>query len=243
MTAQPTLMLIADIAGYTKFMKFHQASLAHAQEIVARLLEVVIDAAGPSLKLAKLEGDAAFFYMPAPRNGQFDPALIAGHAAAIYRAFHMRAADLQLNTLCPCDGCQQSGNLKIKLVGHLGGVAMQKVKQMTELAGVDVIVVHRMLKNSVPVPEYLLMTKPVHAIVGSPLHEQAAPFALDLDDLGPTEAFYVDLSEFTHTVPAPQKLPPWRRLARHISLGLRTLPRELGFTKSCVGFRNVPDAH
>jgi hypothetical protein len=155
----------------------------------------------------------------------------------------MRAADLQLNTLCPCDGCQQSGNLKIKLVGHLGGVAMQKVKQMTELAGVDVIVVHRMLKNSVPVPEYLLMTKPVHAIVGSPLHEQAAPFALDLDDLGPTEAFYVDLSEFTHTVPAPQKLPPWRRLARHISLGLRTLPRELGFTKSCVGFRNVPDAH
>ena len=81
-------MLIADIAGYTKFMKFHQSSLAHAQETVARLLEVVIDAAGPSLRLAKLEGDAAFFYMPAPKDGTFDPALVAGHAAAIYRAFH-----------------------------------------------------------------------------------------------------------------------------------------------------------
>ena len=241
MDGQPTLMLIADIAGYTKFMKFHQSSLAHAQETVARLLEVVIDAAGPSLRLAKLEGDAAFFYMPAPKDGKFDPALVAGHAAAIYRAFHLRASDLRVNTLCPCDGCQQSGNLKIKLVGHLGGVAMQKVKNMTELAGVDVIVVHRMLKNAVPVPEYLLMTQPVHAMVGSPLHERAAPLRLDLDDIGPTEAYYLDLTEFTDALPPPRKLPPWRRLARHISLAVRTLPRELGLRKSCVGFRNVPD--
>jgi class 3 adenylate cyclase len=242
MTVQPTLMLIADIAGYTKFMKFHSASLAHAQEIVARLLEVVIDAAGPSLRLAKLEGDAAFFYMPVPKDGTLDPALVAGHAAAIYRAFHIRAADLRVNTLCPCDGCQQSGNLKIKLVGHVGGVAMQKVKQLTELAGVDVIVVHRMLKNAVPVPEYLLMTKPVHAMIGSPLHERAAPLTLDLDDIGPTEAYYLDLTEWTDALPPPRKLSPWRRLVRHVSLGLRTLPRELGLRKSCVGFRNVPDA-
>jgi hypothetical protein len=242
MTVQPTLMLIADIAGYTKFMKFHSASLAHAQEIVARLLEVVIDAAGPSLRLAKLEGDAAFFYMPVPKDGTLDPALVAGHAAAIYRAFHVRAADLSVNTLCPCDGCQQSGNLKIKLVGHVGGVAMQKVKQLTELAGVDVIVVHRMLKNAVPVPEYLLITKPVHAMIGSPLHERAAPLTLDLDDIGPTEAYYLDLTEWTDALPPPRKLSPWRRLVRHVSLGLRTLPRELGLRKSCVGFRNVPDA-
>ena len=242
MTVQPTLMLIADIAGYTKFMKFHSASLAHAQEIVARLLEVVIDAAAPSLRLAKLEGDAAFFYMPVPKDGGLDPALVAGHAAAIYRAFHIRADDLRVNTLCPCDGCQQSGNLKIKLVGHVGGVAMQKVKQLTELAGVDVIVVHRMLKNAVPVPEYLLMTKPVHAMIGSPLHERAAPLTLDLDDIGPTEAYYLDLTEWTEALPPPRKLSPWRRLVRHVSLGLRTLPRELGLRKSCVGFRNVPDA-
>jgi hypothetical protein len=242
MTVQPTLMLIADIAGYTKFMKLNSASLAHAQEIVARLLEVVIDAAGPSLRLAKLEGDAAFFYMPVPKDGTLDPALVAGHAAAIYRAFHVRAADLRVNTLCPCDGCQQSGNLKIKLVGHVGGVAMQKVKQLTEFAGVDVIVVHRMLKNAVPVPEYLLMTKPVHAMIGSPLHERAAPLTLDLDDIGPTEAYYLDLTTWTDVLPPPRKLSPWRRLVRHVSLGLRTLPRELGLRKSCVGFRNVPDA-
>ncbi len=139
MTIQPTLLLIADIAGYTRFMKYHNASLAHAQEIVAQLLEVVIDAAGPALELAKLEGDAAFFYMKAPRNGRIDAGLVAGHAATIHRAFRMRKTELAINTLCPCEGCRQARNLKMKLVGHLGGVAMQKVKQTTELAGVDVI--------------------------------------------------------------------------------------------------------
>ncbi|MEO8537883.1 MAG: DUF2652 domain-containing protein, partial [Betaproteobacteria bacterium] len=237
-----TLLLIADIGGYTRFMKFHRASLAHAQDIVARLLEVVIDAAGPSLKLAKLEGDAAFFYMPTPKTGRFDPALVAGHAAAIYRAFHARAMDLKVNTLCPCDGCQQAGNLKIKLVGHIGDVAMQKVKRMTELAGIDVILVHRMLKNAVPIPEYLLMTPPVHALVGSPLHERAAPVQLDLDDLGPTSAFYVDLTDTEGAPPPPRRLSPMRRFARHVGLGLRTFPEELGWRKACVGFRNVPDA-
>jgi class 3 adenylate cyclase len=242
MTVKPTLLLIADIAGYTRFMNFHKASLAHAQEIIARLLEVVIDAAGPTLRLAKLEGDAAFFYMPAPSDGRIDPSLIAGHAAAIYRAFHARAADLRVNTLCPCDGCQQAGNLKIKLVGHLGGVAMQKVKQLTELAGLDVIVVHRMLKNDVPVPEYLLMTEPVHATLDPTLRDRAAPFELDLDDLGPTPAFYLDLADCVDELPPARRLRPLPRLVRHLGLALRTLPYELGLRKACVGFRNVPDA-
>jgi class 3 adenylate cyclase len=67
---QPTFLLIADIAGYTRFMKFHQASLAHAQDIVAQLLEAVIDATQPHLKLAKLEGDAAFFYIAYPPDAE-----------------------------------------------------------------------------------------------------------------------------------------------------------------------------
>src|SRR6185295_1198390 len=110
MAIQPTFLLIADIAGYTRFMKLHFMSLVHAQDIVAQLLEAVIDAAGPTLRLAKLEGDAAFFYLPCPPGGAFEPALVARQAAAIYRAFHARVADLRANTLCPCDGCRQSGD-------------------------------------------------------------------------------------------------------------------------------------
>ena len=206
MSVQPTLLMIADIAGYTKFMKFHYMSLVHAQETVAKLLEAIIDAV-PKLRLAKLEGDAAFFYLQGDADGRFDPSLVAAQASAIYQAFHARAADLRTNTLCPCDGCLQAGDLKIKLVGHVGTVALQKVKKLTELAGVDVIVVHRMLKNDVPVAEYLLVTRPVYEMLDSPLRERASNVTLELDDLGSTPAYYVDLRDCDDGLTAPKPLP------------------------------------
>jgi hypothetical protein len=243
MAVNPTLLLIADIAGYTRFMKMHDTSLAHAQQIIADLLEAVIDAAGPSLKLAKLEGDAAFFYMPWAADDAKTPALIEERTAAIYRAFHARAADIKANTLCPCDGCQQAGNLKIKLVSHAGGVAVQKVKRLTELAGVDVIVVHRMLKNAVPVAEYLLVTEPVHAMLGEALRERAAAFELELDDLGKTAAWYLDLADCVAPLPPARKRSPLARVGGLLRFEARNLPYALRLRKACVGFRNVPDAH
>jgi hypothetical protein len=234
--------VIADIGGYTRFMKFHFMSLVHAQDVVAQLLEAVIDAAHPALKLAKLEGDAAFFYLRCPPGGSFEPALIARQAAAIYQAFHARVADLRKNTLCPCDGCQQSGELKIKLVGHVGDVAVQKVKQLTELAGVDVIVVHRMLKNDVPLPEYLLMTKPVYEMLDPPLKAEASPLPLALEDLGATDAYYLDLRKCSAGAPAAPRLPLLARLVRHAKLIYRSLPYIIGLRKACTDFRNVPQA-
>jgi hypothetical protein len=242
MAIQPTFLLIADIAGYTRFMKFHRASLAHAQDIVARLLEAVIDATSPHLTLAKLEGDAAFFYVSFPAGSEPNLAFVAGEAAAIYRAFHSRVSDLKINNLCTCDGCMQAGNLKIKLVGHLGEAAVQKVKNLTELAGVDVILVHRMLKNDVPIPEYMLMTEPVHERVDASMRERASSHALELDDLGRTAAFYVDLERYVGEVPAPVRLPMAARLARHFKLSLRSLPALINVRTACAGFRNVPDA-
>jgi class 3 adenylate cyclase len=239
---QPTFLLIADIAGYTRFMKFHRASLAHAQDIVARLLEAVIDAAEGKLKLAKLEGDAAFFYLAFPEGTDPSLVFVAEQAAAIYRAFHQRASDLKINTLCVCDGCTQAGNLKIKLVGHLGEAAVQKVKHLTELAGVDVILVHRMLKNDVPVAEYMLMTEPVHERVDPAMRERAASHALELDDIGKTETYYVDLERYVGEMPASPRLSMLSRLGRHLKLTARSMPEMLGLRKACLGFRNVPDA-
>jgi len=241
MSVQPTLLMIADIAGYTKFMKFHYMSLVHAQETVAKLLEAIIDAV-PALRLAKLEGDAAFFYLPSGGDGRFDASLVAAHATAIYRAFHARASDLRTNNLCPCDGCMQAGDLKIKLVGHVGQVAVQKVKQLTELAGVDVIVVHRMLKNDVPVPEYLLVTRPVYEMLDEQIRQRASNWNLELDDLGSTPAYYVDLRDCSDVLPAAKPLSMPARLVRHAKLICRSVPYILGLKKPCVEFRNVPDA-
>jgi hypothetical protein len=241
MNGSSTFLLIADIAGYTRFMNLHRVSLAHAQDIVARLLEAVIDAAQPVLKLAKIEGDAAFFYARATERGA-DGAALADRSTAIYRAFHEKAADLRANTLCPCDGCQQAGMLKLKLVGHVGDVAVQKVKQMTELAGVDVILVHRLLKNDVPVPEYLLMTRPLFDLMQASLRERAAAWPLHIEELGPTEAYYVDLTRELGEPAPPVKLSLFKRLARHMRLSSRSIPYLIGTKQPCAGFRNIADA-
>lgn len=63
MGIQRAVLLIADIGGYTNYMHWNRKHLAHAQWTVAQLLESVIDAA-KGMKLAKLEGDAAFFWAP-----------------------------------------------------------------------------------------------------------------------------------------------------------------------------------
>jgi Protein of unknown function (DUF2652) len=77
------------------------------------------------------------------------------------QAFLARRERIKQDDLCDCESCTQLDNLSLKFVAHEGEVAEQRVKRHVELAGVDVILVHRMLKNRVPVLEYVLMTDPV----------------------------------------------------------------------------------
>src|SRR6185369_4555336 len=157
-------------------MKVHRINLAHAQHIVAQLLEAVIDGAGRKLKLAKLEGDAAFFY-----GTGLEPKETARAFVAIRKAFLDRRDELAINRMCSCDGCVQAGELKLKFVAHVGEVAFQKVKKFTELAGVDVILVHRLLKNSVPISEYVLMSEQLHESLAPALGTEAESIDEDLE--------------------------------------------------------------
>jgi hypothetical protein len=232
------VFLIADIGGYTRFMKVHRINLSHAQIVVAQLLEAVIDAAAPRFKLAKLEGDAAFFYALA--KGEPDVSSLGADVAAIQRAFVQRRRELEIDRLCTCDGCVQASQLTLKFVSHVGEVAFQKVKRLTELAGVDVIFVHRLLKNAVPIAEYVLMSEPVHAGLAPDVQKVARESAEDLEGLGSMRTYYVDLNDLATPQPAgrasssgPRKLLAWMKMS------LRSLPYLVGSREPCEGFRNL----
>ncbi|QSQ17697.1 DUF2652 domain-containing protein [Myxococcus landrumensis] len=233
MATEKALLLIADIGGYTRFMKHHRFSLAHAQDSVAQLLEAVIDASG-GLKLAKLEGDAAFFYSVGDDCGAF-----ARQVADIRRAFVARREKLIVDRMCQCDGCMQVGMLTLKFVAHLGEVAFQRVKHLTELAGVDVILVHRMLKNDVPVSEYLLMTDAVHERIQPELRQLAQGLEHEFEGLGRTTTHYIDLHVSGEELPAPLAPKLSRRLWNKLVMEVRTLKYVLGIEKPCQDFRNV----
>lgn len=233
------LLVIADIGGYTKFMKVHRINLSHAQYVVAQLLEAVIDAASPKLELAKLEGDAAFFYAKLPdAPGDDELRDFGARVMKIRDAFLSRQADLELNRVCTCDGCVQAAQLTLKFVAHTGEVALQKVKRFTELAGVDVITVHRFLKNSVTAREYVLMSEPVFERVDGELKRLAQASEEDLEGLGAVKTHVVDLTQVVRhpEVPKHSRLRAW---LGWLKMTWRALPYYLGLRKPCDGFRNA----
>jgi uncharacterized protein YndB with AHSA1/START domain len=68
---------------------------------------------------------------------------------------------MQAVTTCPCNACANIGILKLKFVVHHGRFSRQRLGNVEQLHGTDVIVAHRLLKNSVPSKEYVLVTDAV----------------------------------------------------------------------------------
>lgn len=233
MAIRRAVLLIADIGGYTKYMQWNRMHLAHAQRTVAELLESVIDA-GKGMKLAKLEGDAAFFWAP---NGDAN-GLVCTQLTRMRQSFLRERERIKQDHACDCESCSQIDHLTLKFVAHEGEVAEQKVKRLTELAGVDVILVHRMLKNDVPVAEYVLMTDPVAQCLDDSMLQQATALTHDFESLGPTSTHYIDLAT-AEVVPPPPARGFFGRLWAKLGFELSSLPFLLGIKKACVGFRSL----
>lgn len=68
--------------------------------------------------------------------------------------------------LCSCEACLSAGQLKLKVIAHHGEVAVKQIKQFEEIAGSDVILAHRLLKNTVKGGEYLMLSKALHELSG-----------------------------------------------------------------------------
>jgi len=220
-----TLLLLADISGYTEFMRLHRLNLAHSQEITRRLLESMLDAA-PGLHLVEVEGDALF--LAAPQDG---PGVLAS-ALAMYGAFHTRQRWMVAHNLCACDACRQIGRLHVKFVAHLGEVVLQRIRDTEKLFGVDVIAVHRMLKNSVPASEYVLMSEPLYQRLEPPLRDRAVRVEQELEGLGTMPLYFVSLEDFEIELPArPEPALP-ARIRETFSLGLRAFPSLVGLRRT-----------
>jgi hypothetical protein len=223
------LLLIADIGGYTEYMRSHRMSLAHAEVNTARLLEKVVDAA-PDFELIEIEGDAVFLSRQADPDGDATVAATVQAAVSMYRAFHLERQYVASN-LCPCDGCAQADNLKLKFVAHVGEVATQTIKQRRKVVGIDVILVHRLLKNPVQVPEYVLFSEQLYRTGGTPLPDPVHEVSQELEGIGPVRAYFVDVEDLADSTPQPPD-PSWLgRLGRTVAIAGAGLPYMLGLRR------------
>lgn len=138
----------------------HRVSVIHAEGIVTDLLESVIASTGLPLIVHELEGDAVAFY--AIDDGPESCAgVVFEHVEQFMDAFRRREAELISEcSMCACEACESVGKLRIKTVLHRGEAVFGALRQFTKIAGEDVILAHRLLKNTVPSNEYILMTEP-----------------------------------------------------------------------------------
>lgn len=136
--------VIADISGYTNFLA--AVELDHAQDIIADLMDTVVKGLRPPFRLAKFEGDAAFCYAVTEK---IDGSLLQDTIESAYFAFRRRMRNIRQASACECDACRTMHALDFKFVVHHGDMVKQKMGGREELAGRDVILVHRLLKNAV----------------------------------------------------------------------------------------------
>ncbi len=136
--------LIADISGYTSFLA--GVELDHAHDIIADVMDTVIRRLRPPFRLAKLEGDAAFLYAVADK---VDGSVLQDTIEGAYFAYRRRLRSIKLASACTCAACSRMQDLDLKFVAHHGEFIKHRMAGREEIAGRDVIVIHRLLKNEV----------------------------------------------------------------------------------------------
>lgn len=161
-------LVIADISGYTRFIRYNDATLEHASEAIRKLLELVATHASHPLRLNKLEGDAVFLFAELETDEAAGVADVTRQVFELFPLFRQKIVDIaQDRSVCPCDACRSVMKLRLKVILHSGRVAQHTILGHDELAGEDVILVHRLLKNSVDAHEYVAMTPVFRGLAGS----------------------------------------------------------------------------
>ena len=199
---QPTLLFIPDISGFTNFV--NETEISHSRHIIEELLEILIDANALDLTVSEIEGDAILYY----REGQAPSTEeLLAQVEKMYVDFHAHLKLYESQRICQCGACSTAHTLSLKFIAHYGEVAKNRIKNFSKLFGREVIAVHRLLKNSIPLGEYLLVTDSLQQAVqdaedaghawAEPIHQK------DDYDFGEVVYRYFTLAPLAKRIPEP----------------------------------------
>jgi hypothetical protein len=166
MADQNATILIPDISGFTAFMT--NSELSHASVALNVLIDAIIKAVGDEYEVSEIEGDCVLLIKKGPPPSKKE---ILEVCIKIFNAFHFQRSWMQQYTVCPCGACQEIVNLTLKFVVHHGPLAEIKVGRFVKQSGTEMIVAHRLLKNSIDSNEYLLLTEKLLGKIGDSSEE------------------------------------------------------------------------
>ena len=182
-------LVLADISGYTTYVV--SSPLQHAEDVLSDVTSKVAECLGHVLTLNKYEGDAVFGYA---LEGALDGTMLLDAVEECYFAFRNRLVGMQHATDCSCKACAKLPDLDLKFVVHHGGFIRRPGRGGEELTGEDVIVAHRLLKNSLELRGYALFTEAsVEALGLGPTSLRLNPHSETYEDVGEVRGFVLDL--------------------------------------------------
>ena len=183
---EPALLILADISGFTRYMTANAKTLAHSHTVITELIQAIVRQIQLPLQVIEVEGDAVFLYCP-KRKGNSWPAtkrVVGASVLEFFSLFAEKLAELSQSNTCSCHACSRIETLRLKVIVHSGEVLVHRVLNFARLAGVDVIIAHRLLKNSVNADQYLLLTRAARQDVEFPVPIEFAEGVETYDDIG-----------------------------------------------------------
>ena len=186
-STKKVLLMIADISGYTEFMVSSELEIEHSQHVISELIQSIITQVEIPLEVSKLEGDAVFLYAIKDSDDySWDEVAhrIGEKLIQFFEAFHDKLDSLGSCGVCKCGACSNTDVLSLKVVVHSGDALFYRIHRFDELSGSDVILVHRLLKNSADHNEYILMTEDAYTDVAFPRHLQVEKGHEEYEHLG-----------------------------------------------------------
>ncbi len=185
------IIILADISGYTRFMVENRTSAMHGQLCINSLIEAILDNVDIPLTLQEIEGDAVFLYARHPGSQAGWHATVREISEKLDRFFQAFFAQMGVNvesTPCPCAICRNADKLGLKIVVHAGEAVFHEVAGKSQVSGPDVILAHRLLKNSVDSNDYLLVTQSAYELMAPDLTGEFQGHEESYEGFGPVSA-------------------------------------------------------
>ena len=94
-------LYIPDISGFSKFV--NETEITHGQEIIAALLESIIETNTLKMDVSEIEGDAIIFYQ---FGEAIEPQQFYNESKKILEQFHKKIGQLNNAIECECGACK-----------------------------------------------------------------------------------------------------------------------------------------
>lgn len=198
--SKATLIFIPDISGFTEFVS--NTEISHSRHIISELLEIIINSDITGMIVSEVEGDAVLCY------NDDDPSLtdLINQCQHTFKNFHSHLRRYDTERICRCGACETASQLSLKFIIHAGQVEKIQIKDHEKLHGSDVILAHRLLKNSIADREYVLFTDNIQP--DNDTLDPDAPDRLEIrhgkdsfDNLGEVSYSYISLRKLHTRLP------------------------------------------